>query len=156
MPYNIYITKRNYDSWSQDVNEVRIWLLIEILYFFFWIFSGVIFLMYAYLFKFEAISKNEVLLSLDDNVWNDKGTDDFLRYLKFEYFMVCYLISIIAVEVFTGYTDLYHISKLGQRDWEKTGIIYAILIGARVFSLLLVFAQLKPSDNKVNDGFNST
>jgi len=32
-------------------------------------------------------------MEMDDNVWNDRGTDDFLRYLKFEFFVMNYMLS---------------------------------------------------------------
>jgi len=50
------------------------------------------FTLYAYVFKIKSISKAADVMELDDNVWNDKDTDDFLRYLKFEYFMVTYFL----------------------------------------------------------------
>lgn len=68
-----------------------------------WLSSGVIFLLYAYIAKFKTIFKNEVLLALDDNVWNDKDSDDFLRYLKQEYYTFAYILSFLLIEVGMGF-----------------------------------------------------
>lgn len=97
--YAIYVAKVDLESWAHDVNYVRIWLLIEILYFWAWLASGIVFLFYAYIAKFKSIFKNEELLKDDGNVWNDKDSDDFLRYLKMEYYMFVYLLSFIAMEI---------------------------------------------------------
>lgn len=52
---------------------------------------------YAYIFKLKSICKSAKVMEMDDNVWNDKDTDDFLRYLKFEYFAVAYYLLKIAL-----------------------------------------------------------
>mmetsp|Transcript_12167 Transcript_12167/g.20510 ORF Transcript_12167/g.20510 Transcript_12167/m.20510 type:complete len:282 (-) Transcript_12167:980-1825(-) len=154
VPLDIYVVKRHYDSWDEDVNYVRIWLLIEIVYFFFWILNGIIFVTYAYIVKFKSISKNEALLAMDDNVWNDKDTDDFLRYLKFEYFLVSFVGTFIATEIFTGFTNLYNLDNLGARDFNQVGIIYTILLGLRAILLLQIFYMLR-TNHKVTDDFVS-
>merc|ERR1712127_1141931 len=82
--YAIFLIKGEYSSWHSDVNYVRLWLLIEIVFFFSWLFASIIFVLYAYLVKFKPISKNVALMENDDNIYNDKKTDDFLRYLKSE------------------------------------------------------------------------
>jgi hypothetical protein len=97
--YAIYVAKVDLENWNHDVNYIRIWLLIEIVYFWMWLSSGVIFLFYAYIAKFKTIFKNEVLLAMDDNVWNDKDSDDFLRYLKQEYYTFAYILSFMLMEL---------------------------------------------------------
>ena len=62
MVYAIYVAKVDFENWVHDVNYVRVWLLIEISYFWMWLLSGMIFLLYAYIAKFKSIFKNEVLL----------------------------------------------------------------------------------------------
>jgi hypothetical protein len=60
--YAIYVAKADFESWASDVNYVRVWLLCEITYFWMWLGSGIIFLLYAYIAKLKSIFKNEVLL----------------------------------------------------------------------------------------------
>lgn len=47
----------------------------------------------AYIGKFKSTVKSEAVLEMDDNVWNDRKTDDFLRYMKFEFFVMTYFLS---------------------------------------------------------------
>ena len=139
IPYTIYLVKMDYLAWESDLNYVRIWLLIEVVYFFFWLLGGIVFVVYAYCVKFKSISKNEALLEMDDNVWNDKNTDDFLRYLKFEYFLFSYILSILATEFFTGFTNLYNVHLLGAREFWPVRVIYILLMTNRVLSLVFTF-----------------
>jgi hypothetical protein len=110
--YAIYVAKVDLENWKHDVNYIRIWLLIEIIFFWMWLASGVVFLLYAYVAKFESIFKNEVLLAKDENIWNDKDSDDFLRYLKQEYYMFAYMLSFLAMEIQVGLLDHKEIRKL--------------------------------------------
>mmetsp|Transcript_11641 Transcript_11641/g.17665 ORF Transcript_11641/g.17665 Transcript_11641/m.17665 type:complete len:96 (-) Transcript_11641:540-827(-) len=95
--------------------------------------------MYAYCVKFKSISKNEALLEMDDNVWNDKDTDDFLHYLKFEYFLISYVLTYLFMEIVLGFSDAYSLGSLGPRDFEPIGLIFLLLIASRALSLLLLF-----------------
>lgn len=80
-----------------------------------WLASGIVFLLYAYIAKFKSIFKNEVLLAKDDNVWNDKDSDDFLRYLKQEYYMFAYILSFLAMEIYTSdYVGNENIANLSK------------------------------------------
>lgn len=58
----IYIVKSNQLFWIGDATEVRIWILIDVFFFFCWILSGVIFVTLAYIFKFKSTMKNEEIL----------------------------------------------------------------------------------------------
>lgn len=62
MVYAIFVAKADIENWVHDVNYVRVWLLIEIQYFWMWLLSGIVFLLYAYIAKFKSIFKNEDLL----------------------------------------------------------------------------------------------
>jgi len=64
--------------------------------------------------------------------------------------MVSYIGSMIATEVFTGFTNLYDIGRLGPRDFEKTGLVYLILIASRSMALFLIC--LKLSSKKEENG----
>ena len=62
-----------------------------------------LFLLFAYVFKFKSVAKDDEIMKMDDNVWNDKNTDDFLRYLKFEYFVLNYMISFLFTDLIYGF-----------------------------------------------------
>jgi hypothetical protein len=94
----IFQVKLDIPYWPGHVNSVRAWLLIEVIFFFSWICASILFLFLAYLFKFSSVVKRENILKMDLNVWNDRDTDDFLRYLKFEYFMVAFMLTFAVME----------------------------------------------------------
>jgi len=77
--------------------------MIEVRLFFTWLVVSIMFTLYAYVFKIKSISKSDIVMESDDNVWNDKDTDDFLRYLKFEYFMVSYTLLKMCMEILIGF-----------------------------------------------------
>lgn len=68
---------------------------------------GVIFLAFAYIVKFKSITKSEVIQVADDNVWNDKYSDDFMRYVKSEMYNVCHFATMMwytfAIGLFKDY-----------------------------------------------------
>ena len=61
--------------------------------------------------------KCDSIMSMDDNVWNDKNTDDFLRYLKFEFFMLNYMISFAMVNGFVGFYCCEAMHIFGEKVW---------------------------------------
>ena len=104
MLYAIFQVKLSLHDWVGDVNFIRAWLLIECACFFSWITCGVLFLFAAYIFKFRSVAKTDAVMEQDENVWNDSSTDDFLRYLKFEFFLLCYLSTFLIMDVFCGFS----------------------------------------------------
>ena len=78
------------------------------------------FTVYAYVFKIKSISKNAKVMEMDDNVWNDKDTDDFLRYLKYEYFMCTYFALKIVLQIYIGFVPKQEIDMFGERNFEPT------------------------------------
>ena len=79
------------------------WITIDVYFFFSWIIAGVIFVSAAYLFKFKSTMKDEDLLLQDDNPWNDKDTEDFMRHLKMEYLVFSYYISTAIMNYVIGF-----------------------------------------------------
>jgi len=101
--YAIFCTKLDIVNWEGNVNYIRAWLYIECTFFLSWIICAMVFLFFAYVFKFKSVSKNDKIMQMDDNVWNDKDTDDFLRYLKFEFFVLNYMMSFLLTDVVYGF-----------------------------------------------------
>jgi len=135
LAYSIYVAKANMYTWVTDVTSIRIWLLIEVSFFFFWILSGILFLTFSYIVKIKSVSKNEKLLLLDDNAWNDKDSDDFLRYVKQEYFMFSFIICFLLMELSIGFTNYYELTGLGDRNLWPIRACFLLLITARVSTL---------------------
>jgi hypothetical protein len=72
---------------------------------------------------------------LDDDVWNDKDSDDYLRYLKFDYFTMTYKISLFIMELALGFSNIFNIHLLGERGPEINNIFILLLI-ARFFRII--------------------
>jgi hypothetical protein len=84
----MFTLKIDIDDWEGNVNYIRAWIYVECTFFMSWIAGGMLFLLFAYAVKFKSVVKSDKILEMDDNVWNDHNTDDFLRYLKFEFFVL--------------------------------------------------------------------
>ena len=127
----MYITKLNFESWIDDINYIRVWLFIECIFFFTWIIASSIFVAISYISKLKPTNKNEAIMLLDDNVWNDKSSDDFLRYIKFDYYIFTAILTNLMVEIMIGFTNLDHLDLMGKRDNHVT-TIFALMIISRV------------------------
>lgn len=126
--YTIFTVKWGQPHWHEDekageievkdqtrsgIHDVRSWLYLEVMTFFSWIAMSMLFTLIAYIMKFKSISKSEKVMESDDNVWNDKDTDDFLRYLKFEYFLFNYILTKGVMEIFIGFIDSKDVIMFG-------------------------------------------
>ena len=151
----MFFVKNDYADYIYDLNEIRLWLVLEIMFFFNWIVVSAIFVMWAYIVKFKSISKNEALNALDDNVWNDKDRDDFLRYLKFEYFNLCYFLAFIATELIMLRSNWYGLGEYGERDFKSTGIILCVCLFSRFisFAKITMLLRVKPSEEGSKDNY---
>ena len=103
--YMVYVVKCNFHTWKDDINMMRIWFFIECTYLFNYIVASCIFTMTAQLLKFKSSVKNDQDTLHDDNVWNDKETDDYLRYIKYDFFIFTYIIASLLTNLMFGYAD---------------------------------------------------
>jgi hypothetical protein len=141
MMETIYMTKMHTHFWKpEELNYERAWILFEIIFFFTWLQMSVIFVAFAYINKFKSIAKDERLLAGDNNVWNDKWSTDFLRYLKMEYFLVTYILTCITSYAVVGFSNFYGVDRFGDKDINSTGMILCILIFGK-FSFLVGFVK---------------
>lgn len=108
---------------------MRSWLLLEVFLFFTWIWASIFFLLFAYVFKLKSVAKNDTIQGSDDNVWNDRGSDDFLRYLKFEYFMFNFCWTKLFMEISVGYFRVRfdHLEEFGKVSFYPQVVIIMIL-----------------------------
>lgn len=153
--YTIYSVKVNKANWKadedanggkSDTHEIRSWLLIEVGVFFAWILCSMAFTLYAYIFKIKSISKSKKVMEMDDNVWNDKDTDDFLRYLKFEYFMCTYFMLKAVMEVYIGFVPRDDILIFGPNNFDPIGILFILLIVQSTIAFLNLTMMLMNAD----------
>lgn len=108
-------------------NDVRIFLIFEVTVFFTWIMTGVIFLAFAYIVKFRSITKSESVQNADDNVWNDKYSDDFMRYIKSEMYSVCHFSTMLIYTFLIGLGNFGSLDLIGPRDWFPTKSLFIIM-----------------------------
>ena len=103
-----------------------------------WIYSGVIFLLFAYTTKMNTFMHNTYEIEHDSNPWNNKDTEDFLRHLKREYFTMTYTIAFVFMEVTLGFTDFFDINSYGPRDFGVSGVCMIIAMLPRIFNIILM------------------
>ena len=62
-------------------NKFYVYINMEAAFFFLWILSSILFLLFIYITKFRSFcAKNEELMSMD-NIWDMKNSTDILHYL---------------------------------------------------------------------------
>lgn len=124
-------------------------MIVDCYFFFAYIISGVIFTTVAYLIKFNPTSKNEELLLMDDNPWNDKDTEDFLRHLKLEFFLFCYFMAVIMLDAVFGFFPGRDFGS-GPIVWDPIKIILVLDIAVKANNLIIT-CTLSATKSKVED-----
>jgi hypothetical protein len=52
----------------------------------------------------------------DEDVWNDRNAEDFLRYMKFDYYIVTLNMSMLFLEYIVGFSNFNGVHLMGSRD----------------------------------------
>lgn len=141
--YTVYVTKKNLHNWEEDVNPVRVWLFIESAYLFKWIFSSMVFVTSAHVFKFQSSLMTEEEIKMDDDVWNDRNSCDFLRYMKHDFFMFVYLCTHFINNILYGFNDYPLLNAMGEREKSTTVTCLAILAWIRFNQLMHVVYEMR-------------
>jgi hypothetical protein len=149
--YAMYVAKLNFEDWVLDINYVRVWLFIEISFFFIWILSGAIFVFVAYLIKLKPTLKSEAVLALDDNVWNDKCSDDFLRFIKFDFYIFTFILAMLIMEIYVGLimTDQMGVASNGY----PVKPMFILIIIHRSGQILHNVVKMRNGNRKFTDSF---
>ena len=134
--FTAYIAKKNLENWVHDLNEVRVMLFIEVTYIFVWIISSIIFTTSAQLFNFKSTILTEAALASDDNIWNDRGADDFLRYIKHDFFTLVYIISHFLMTSYAFLNNSSDYNQMGKRDSTEMNVALACIGFARLNEVL--------------------
>ena len=112
------------------------------------------FTIYAYVFKVKSACKSSKVMEMDDNVWNDKDTDDFLRYLKFEYFMCTYFLMKIVSQINYGFNMGFipgdDILLFGESNFESTKVIFILLLVQSGIAVLNLTLMLRNTDDNLD------
>ena len=62
-----------------------------------------LFLVYAYLSKMKNFMTDAFLIENDDNPWNNRKTEDYMRHLKAEMYTIVYPATLITMESTIGF-----------------------------------------------------
>lgn len=130
------------------------WINLELIYFFSWVISLMLFLFCAYWIKFKSIRKQkydlmnsdgiETEINLKDfnGIWNSKDSDDFLRYLKWEAFTFGYVFSMVIMNIIILWWETFERNRITT----VLLIVIGLLLFKRTYAIVLFIQQL--STNK--------
>ena len=118
--------------------EVRIWVFIDLSFFFLWILSLAIFLLSSVIRKKYSIFKS-VDVTEGGDLWQSRKTNDFLRYLKWEAFNYSYFYGQLAYLVQVNVVAALQGDGLSGVE----SAIYAILFVVHLTGFSHFICQLK-------------
>lgn len=115
-------------------------------------------MLYAYIIKMNNFLSDSFIIENDDNPWNNKDTEDFMRHLKAELFTIVYPASFIFMECMIGFNYSYDTSAVtsGTNYGPHSGMVktfYAICLIPRVYNLLSLLLMAYLNINWGNDYF---
>lgn len=102
-----------------------------------------VFVTSAHVFKFQSSLMTEEEIKMDDDVWNDRNSCDFLRYMKHDFFMFVYLCTHFINNILYGFNDYPLLNAMGERDKSTTVTCLAILAWIRFNQLLHVVYEMR-------------
>jgi hypothetical protein len=142
--YLLYFVKRCEDmilgTTSIDVDVM--WMLFELCYFFIQLFCGMVFLAIAHLVRLDPYFRDHEALESDDNPWNNKDTEDFLRHLKEEYFLLVQNAALSVMDMLIPFgAGFYWIKydEFGPRNFWISGVLGIICIIPRLYYTVITW-----------------
>ena len=116
--YAIYFVKRCqnvlYDtSPGSKILYAEIWVLIETQIFFLRLFTGMAFLLFNYFAKVQAFARRRCT-ERDANPWGNKNTEDFLRHLKVEFYLMTSQLVNTVLPILFCYFDTFKWIEIGR------------------------------------------
>ena len=128
MPVVVYFTKEHQDIWDEQIiNYRRLWCDFEIDFFFAYLTSMVIYLQLAFWTKAGSFMKDEDDLLNDDDIWNDKNSEDFFRWVKKESFDMSIHITLAVCSFRIGLMPDELMKNYGPIPFKPGGILILIL-----------------------------
>ena len=79
----------------------------------------------------------------DDDVWNDRNAEDFLRYMKYDYYIVTLNMSMLILEYIVGFSNFNGVERMGKRDLSSVQTIYFLLMFMSLLQLSRNFWKMK-------------
>jgi hypothetical protein len=146
----MYTVKATYHYWYRnEMILARVWFVVEVNYFFSWLYSIVIFLQIAYWTKLSPIHPKDSSV----NLWNAKKSTDFLKYMKLEGFYACYMLSYaiqaINIGFFTGKEgDFTGRALLGRVDFYPCQVTFLLFLLARTIDFGVSLSYIYRKDDQ--------
>ena len=136
--YIIYFVKRCQEMiYAADKVDIDLlWILIEMTHWFISTFVGMGFLGFAHLVRMDPLMRDHDALESDDNPWNNKDTEDFLRHLKEEYFMFQYTYTMTIVDILVTMCHSFFwidFTRFGPKDFWIAGMLGIICVIPRLY-----------------------
>lgn len=113
---------------EQKVTAVRLWFHWEVLFFFNWLLSIIVFFQITFWTKAGSYAKDEDQIEIEKNVWKYKKSEDYMRYMKKETFDLCIQITLFVSGLNIILIKDHRIDLYGTRDFIPGGIIITILV----------------------------
>lgn len=73
---------------------------------------------------------------MDDNIWNDRGADDFLRYIKHDFFTMVYLLTHFLMTAYSLLRTDEGYDSFGKRDSFEMKAALGLIFLMRLNALL--------------------
>ena len=156
--YKTYNFKETIPGLAHDDHvetETAMWIVIELVYFFSWIISLIVFLFFTQCVQYKSVrkknydSQSKMMTTDKDNqhqldIWSGIESDDFLRYLKWEaYTFGFYLTGLFQLgNIWWKSNEFYSGHKAGTFPNTKSIIILGLLMGWRFFQICFTFRLL--------------
>lgn len=96
----------------------------------------------AQIFGFKSTFHSDEELLADTNPWNDRKADDFLRYIKHDFFVAVYILAQFFSALYWSFSKKSFIDSLGKRDVDKAGACMITILIIRFFMLILYYTKM--------------
>lgn len=80
---------------------------------------------------------------MDENPWNDKDTEDFLRHMKQEYFVFCYFLTAFILDVILYFPGKDYGGGVKDFNPTKKILLFDMFTRANNIIILIVISSLK-------------
>ena len=138
-----YVKRHSVDHWLDNINQVQAWIIIELTYFGAWCTAGIVFLFISSTFSSKRFLNSEYDFDgAGGDIWRLRGTEDYLKHLKAEFYDRCYMLAFIITEVYMGFVDFFRLDKFGARQRSEAVAITIIAMTPRIIDAITWFVYV--------------
>lgn len=148
--YTIWLLKYNFNTIKkkQTMRPYEYWLFLEIVWHFVWLISCAFFMLIYQVFKIRPVreiwfgKEMSMIRAANDDPWNKRSTSDFLKFYKYEFFLINSQIAQIIVgfilitnKTFEGFMSIDDNGGNPRQFW-RDGVLLICCMIPRIFKLL--------------------